>query len=347
MAESYVPQGTNVICTYMMSSSPQTAQSTRPYITIHESKNVPLLTIVDNKISGSLNCKSPTKFWGGLAMLAAGIAIGAAIVLTGGLAAAVVLGAFALSAGAGIMMGIQVAHACDSTLKVKWKQVHDTVYIQDEKALLNRSFLPCPNGGMLNLIMDPVIAHEAARQISSNNNKEVAIQLSSQLVMGVISGLTMGGIGVVGAVATAVLTPLGYWSGEDKLIAKSVMSDEVADTPFVGGSLEALASTGAGVAAPGALIMGTGYVAYGAGVVIKSPSTQLVGGLATAIGKNTLRNDFKFSNMKNGLMGAAANLVIGETTDMWEKSYEDDSKKELDSRNDEDRNNGINVISIK
>ena len=347
MADSYVPQGTNVICTYMMSSSPQTAQSTRPYITIHESKNVPLLTIVDNKISGSLNCKSPTKFWGGLAMLAAGIAIGAAIVLTGGLAAAVVLGAFALSAGAGIMMGIKVAHACDSTLKVKWEQPNTTVFIQDEMAILNRSFLPCPNGGMLNLIMDPVIAHEAARQISSNNNKEVAIQMSSQLVMGVISGLTMGGIGVVGAVATAVLTPLGYWSGEDKLIAKSVMSDEVADTPFVGGTLEAAASTLAGTAADGALTMGTGYVAYGAGALIRSPSTQLFGGLATAIGKNTLIDDFKISKMKGGLMGAAANLVIGETTDMWEKSYEDKAKDVARSQNLFDSKNSISVISNK
>jgi hypothetical protein len=345
MAESYIPQGTNVICTYMMSSSPQTAQSTRPYKTLYKSKNVPLLTIVDNKISGSLSCKSPAKFWGGLAALAVGIAIGAACVLTGGLLVAVIIAASVVAVSSGVMMGIKIAHDCDSTLDAKWKQVHSTVYIQKEKALLNKSFLPCPKGGVLNLIIDPVIAKEAAKQISSNNRKEVGIQLGSQLVMGVISGLTMAGIGVLGAVTTAVLTPLGYWSGEDKLIAKSIMSDDVADTPFVGGTVEATASTVAGTAAPGALIMGTGYVAYGAGVLVKSPGTQLLGGVATAIGKNRIIGDFKLSSMKNGLMGAAANLIIGETTDMWEKSYEEDSRRKWEDQNKKDKNNDISIIS--
>ncbi|WP_265835325.1 hypothetical protein [Pedobacter sp. MR22-3] len=331
----------------MMSSSPQTAQSTRPYKTLYKSKNVPLLTIVDNKISGSLSCKSPAKFWGGLAALAVGIAIGAACVLSGGLLVAVIIAASVVAVSSGVMMGIKIAHDCDSTLDVFWQKPHTTVRIQSKLAILNRSYLNCPKGGVLNLIIDPVIAKEAAKQISSNNRKEVAIQAGSQLVMGVISGLTMSGIGVLGAVTTAVLTPLGYWSGEDKLIAKSIMSDDVADTPFVGGTVEATASTVAGTAAPGALIMGTGYVAYGAGVLVKSPGTQLLGGVATAIGKSRIMSDFKPSSMKNGLIGAAANLVIGETTDMLEKSYEDTTTLASRELNKLDGKNNISIISNK
>jgi hypothetical protein len=345
MAESFVPQGTHVICTNMMSTVPQTVQSTRPYKTLHKNKDVPLLTLVDNKISGSLSCKSPAKFWGGLAMLATGIMIGAAIVLTGGLAAAVVIGAMVVAASSGVMMGIKVAHACDATLETKWIRFHTTAKIQGEFAILNKSTLACSQGGVLNIIMDPVIAYNAAKQISSNNGKEVSIQLVSQLAIGVISGLTMAA-GAVPAVTTAILTPLGYWSGEDKLIAKSIMSDDVADTPFVGGTVEAVASTSAGVVAPGLLLMSTGYIAYGAGVLVGKPGVQLLGGLTSAIGKTNLLEDIKFSNMKGGLMGAAANLVIGETTDMWEKSYEDKSKKEMDQQNNKDKNNGINVISV-
>jgi hypothetical protein len=344
MAESYVPQGTKVICTNMMSTAPQTVQSTRPYITMHQSKGVPLLTIVDNKLSGSLSCKNPAKFWGGLAMLATGIMMGAAIVLTGGLAAVVVLGAAAVAIGSGVMMGVKVAHDCDATLQVKWEQFHSTVRIQGEFAILNRSVLSCPKGGVVNLIMDPVMAYNAAQQMSSNNGKETAIQLSSQLVMGFISGLTMSA-GILPTVTTAILTPLGYWSGEDKLIAKPLMGEEVANKPFVGGTLEAAVGTSAGIVAPSALVMGTSAAAYGAGALVRSPSTQLAGGVGVALGKRMFREDIKFKNIKGGLMGAAANLIIGETTDMWEKSYEDKTIALADQTNRADRNNGINVIA--
>jgi hypothetical protein len=58
---------------------------------------------------------------------------------------------------------------------------------------------------------------------------------------------------------------------------------------------------------------------------MKITSTQLLAGTTTAIGRSVLRNDFKFSSLKGGLLWAAANLVMRETTDIWGKSYEDKS----------------------
>lgn len=53
-------------------------------------------------------------------------------------------------------------------------------------ALLNRSFLDCPKGGKITIIMDPVIAQKVADFITSNNTEEYLWQAGSQFVMGII-----------------------------------------------------------------------------------------------------------------------------------------------------------------
>jgi hypothetical protein len=124
MAQSYVPQNTKVICTNMTSSSPQEIKATRSYIVIHTGKKQPLLTLVDNKLSNTLSCKVSGKLWGGFQALCIGIAIGAAIVLTGGLAAAVIITALAVSVVAGGTAIYKMAHDCDATLQVHWEKPH-------------------------------------------------------------------------------------------------------------------------------------------------------------------------------------------------------------------------------
>ncbi len=219
MAQSFVPEDTNVVCTMMTVPSPQQIKITQASNVLFKSKEKPLLTVGDNKISCSFACKSPASFWGGLQALAAGIAIGAAVVLTGGAALVVVGVACAVSVAAGCTALYKMAHDCDATLEKKWIKPHNRVTFNGEKALLNSSILQCPKGGgTLTIIMNPAIAKQAAEYISSNNNKEVLAQMGSQFVMGFITSATAGTstivVGVSGAI-TMGLYPLAECLGEN------------------------------------------------------------------------------------------------------------------------------------
>ena len=143
--------------------------------------------------------------------LGATLAIGGAILLTvatGGLAGPVLV-ALAFGAQAGIAVaavgavaaiGIGLykeAHDCDITLELSWKEFHPRVKFQGKEALLNSSFMNCPQGGVVTLIVDPVIAQNAADFISNNNGKEILAQGLSKFGVGLIGGLT-GGTNVLG-----------------------------------------------------------------------------------------------------------------------------------------------------
>ena len=121
MAESYVPQDTMAICTMMTNGAPQMIKvATTPSNVMYSTKKQAFLTMSDNKLGGSFACKKPAKFWGGLQTLALGIAIGAAIVLTGGAAAVVIVAACAVGVFAGGVALFKMAHDCDATTKKKW-----------------------------------------------------------------------------------------------------------------------------------------------------------------------------------------------------------------------------------
>lgn len=68
---------------------------------------------------------------------------------------------------------------------------------QGKEALLNSSFINCPQGGVVTLIVDPVIAQQAAEFISNNNKKEVIAQGLSKFAVGLIGGFT-GGANLMG-----------------------------------------------------------------------------------------------------------------------------------------------------
>ncbi len=228
MAQSFVPEDTNVVCTMMTVPSPQQVKITQASNVLFKSKEKPLLTAWDNKISCSFACKSPASFWGGLQALAAGIAIGAAVVLTGGAALVVVGVACAVSVAAGCTALYKMAHDCDATLNIKWEKPHDKVKFNSEKALLNRSILQCPKGGgTLTIIMSPAIAKEAAEYICSNNTKEVFAKMGSQFAIGFITSFT-GGMTTV-ATAVSGLVTVGMYFASDFIEEKKLLSDNTSN----------------------------------------------------------------------------------------------------------------------
>lgn len=211
MAQSYIRQGTCIVCSNMTCGVPRKLGVSRKKCTvINGSSTQPILNDDDKKISECFDCKNPESFWGGLVALCVGIcigiAIGAAIVSTGG-AAAVVMTAYA-AAKCAIVVTVAVAavsvvaytatHDCDASLQGTWGGTHASVLLNGKPALLNQSYLDCPQKGKILIILNENAASEAAKLISMYNNREVYIQWGTQLLEGCITGLAAQFTGVVG-----------------------------------------------------------------------------------------------------------------------------------------------------
>lgn len=202
MAQSYIRQGTCIVCSNMTCGVPRKLGVSRKKCTvINGSSTQPILNADDKKVSECFDCKNPKSFWGGLVALCVGIcigiAIGAAIVATGG-AAAVAMAACAAAKCAMIVtaavavvsiVAYTATHDCDASLQGTWKSMHKKVSINGNLALLNRSFLDCPQKGKILIVLNEKAASEAARLISMYNNREVYIQWGTQLLEGCITGL--------------------------------------------------------------------------------------------------------------------------------------------------------------
>ena len=145
----------------------------------------------------------------------------AAVVATGGVGA-VLLSAVAVEGwmvGAAIAVGTSaaiyagykgvkgVAHDCDNTLGSSWKSAHPSVFIEQKKALLNKSYMMCTTGGLINIIVNPEQAKEAALRISAMNAAEIYVQLKSKFIQGAIGGLTGG------ANPFALALSVGFYTG--------------------------------------------------------------------------------------------------------------------------------------
>lgn len=356
MAESYVPQDTTAVCTMMTNGAPQMIKITSPSNVMYGTKTQPYLTIIDTKLSGSFQCKAPAKFWGGLQALALGIAIGAAIVLTGGAAAVVIVAACAISVAAGGVALYKMAHDCDATLDVKWLDPHEKVRFNKEKAILNKSYLDCPKKGKIIIIMDPVIAQKAADFISSNNNKEAMMQMGSQLVMGVITGVTAGAsvvaVGVTGAITLGL-----YWPSETFGDTDFGSTNEgTASTISAVGSDAITTGVGVGLSAThitseiGGTIINSnvgnavgGLVQYGAGSATGNVSRSLEGALRNFIGHRGLKAD-NYAGYK-GVAGFVANIAIGTFADKYENGLAAETGDKARDFNKSDAKNGINVIA--
>ena len=226
MGKSYVRHGTNVVCTNMTCGTPREIwRVDKDGNVINTASKLPLLNIDDKKISDTFVCKMPIKKWGGLLTFLAGVAVGAlivaAVVATGGVGA-VLLSAVAVEGwmvGAAIAVGTSaaiyagykgvkgVAHDCDNTLGSSWNSAHPSVFIEQKKALLNGSYMTCTTGGLINIIVNPEQAKEAALRISAMNAAEIYVQLKSKFIQGAIGGLTGG------ANPFALALSVGFYTG--------------------------------------------------------------------------------------------------------------------------------------
>lgn len=358
MAESYVPQDTTAVCTMMTNGAPQMIKITSPSNVMYSTKTQPFLTIVDTKLSGSFQCKAPAKFWGGLQALALGIAIGAAIVLTGGAAAVVIVAACAISVAAGGVALYKMAHDCDATLDAKWLKPHDKVRFNQEKAILNRSFLDCPKGGKITIIMNPVIAQKAADFISNNNNKEVMMQMGSQLVMGVITGVTAGtsviAVGVTGALTLALYTPSEAFGdtdfGSNNEGTASTISAVGSDAVSAGTGVAVTKATSGAVTEIGGTIINSnvgnavgGLVQYGAGSATGNVTRSFEGAIRNFIGHRGLKAN-NYAGYK-GIAGFVANIAIGTFADKYENGLAQETGDKARDFNKSDAKNGIDVIA--
>jgi hypothetical protein len=367
MAESFIPEGTNIICTNMTGGVPmQIMQQREIAYTIHDSKNKPLLNINDRKLSGPFSCVVPGMLWGGLEALCLGIAVAAlaiAVVATGGLALVAIgvgLAACTVGIGAGITALCKIAHACDTTLSSKWGYPHDNVTIEGENAfaLLNKSALFCNKGGVLYLIIDPVIAASAAIKISDHNMNQFYAQMGSQFLMGLIGtlGSVSGGGGSAGLIISSVIAVPAYFWGEND-------DDDSKKNEILGNAFENAAqdfvTEGGGEIVENAiehpeLLKNTGRLAqgaiiYGKGTVTGSVPDSLEGALRIAIAQNSLKGHFKeifsWKNMKGGVISFVANLVIGVTSDIYENIQENKAINDSRNANKNDANNAISVVA--
>ncbi|WP_249112601.1 hypothetical protein [Prevotella melaninogenica] len=116
MGQSYIREGTNVVCTNMTCGTPQLLlQGAQNGLVINKSSDKPVLNIDAKKISAPFACKMATKVWGGLQSLLLGVAVGAAVVflvaatiVTCGAALPDIIGAIAITSEAVALTSIAV-----------------------------------------------------------------------------------------------------------------------------------------------------------------------------------------------------------------------------------------------
>lgn len=218
MAQSYIPEGTMLICTEMKTPMDNTIISSRSKTDVFKaSKKVYLLTEKDYKLEKAFVCNINSKFWGGLKALCTIVAIGAlaiATVATGGLLLVAVGVAVAAVGVSTFASAKEIAHDCDITLQSKWINVHDKVKINGSFALLQNSKMICKKGGALTMVVDPVLARAAAQKIAANNQAEYNAHINSQMIQGTLFVLSAGGDPRNLAVGFP-LTIYNYSTGED------------------------------------------------------------------------------------------------------------------------------------
>lgn len=231
MSEQYITMGTNIVCTNMTKSEPLKIGTPSRVCTALTENSLPVLRIVDCKISACFSCRVPQMKWGGIIVSLVGIAAGAllvagviavvvATVATGGLAGGIIAGigaailpaaevvsaslaiGYATMVGSAIKMGYDCEHLCDASLDAKWELGLPNTIIEGEQAILSRSFIPCPQGGIVTLIVDDNLANQAARMIADSNRNMHEEEMWNQLFQGMIGG-AIGAANPVSMVITA------------------------------------------------------------------------------------------------------------------------------------------------
>lgn len=376
MAQSFIPEGTMIVCTEMKSPTDNTILEKRDKADVfHASKRAYLLTEKDLKLQTEFVCNINSKFWGGLRVLCAIIAVGAlmvATVATGGLAL-VALGVAVAAVGTSAFAGYkETSHECDITMQSKWINVHDTVTINGHKALLQNSKLICKKGGALSLVVDPVLARAAAQKIASNNTKEYEAHLSSQMIQGAMFLISSKGDPRALAVGLP-LTVYNYATGEDKKIKDRANAIEQritnpqnpADKGILGTAWEAVPDTkGTFIAGRDAVIGTTAEVIYTNPILITAarsyPSVvaasirsaypgaalRLNTSLMVAGVQRSFTNPGILKGMKEGFLWGMAGAVVDGGIDIYENSLYDDTIKYFNRMGKlNSASKGVNIIA--
>ena len=293
MGQSYIREGTNVVCTNMTCGTPQLLlRGAQNGLVINKSSDNPVLNIDAKKISAPFACKMATKVWGGLQSFLLGVAVGAvavflvaATIVTCGAALPAIIGAIAITSEAVALTSIAVGglaagyaehrkqkgleHDCDITEKSTWASFHPEVYIENRNALLNKSKMACKIGGTINIILDPEVAKIAAAYISKMNSLEIQEQENNKFWQGVVSGLTGGATPIALAISvglyTGALDFLNFWNDDSLGETRTSNSD---DPPLENSVKKSVGtnvySSGAGGGADNAISTGVGAHKAGA-----------------------------------------------------------------------------------
>ena len=226
MAQSYIPAGTDVICTEMTGGEPAQLGLTREAKVLYGKEKKPLLNICNKKLSCSLQCRIKQSFFSGLGGLLTGLALGALavtlVVITAGAATPIIIAAMGatavLTTSAAVAIGASatyryLANECDSSLEGEWSLFHSKVYLEKSNALLERSILTCSKGGVVSLVMDHAKAVELAKMISKTNDEIADKNMWSKFFQGVIgngANALLGGFeGQAGGAVAAIVIGSG------------------------------------------------------------------------------------------------------------------------------------------
>ncbi|RNL55854.1 DUF4280 domain-containing protein [Pedobacter jejuensis] len=372
MSYSYVHEGANVICTNMTNGKPLQIGISRVSTVILAGKKAPLLNINDRKISDTFSCKVASKFWGGLQILTAVIAVAGlavATVATGGLAlvaAGVMLAAAATSIGAGVTGLYKRAHDCDATLEGQWMLPHGAVKLDKEKALLSQSLMNCPKGGVVSIIIDPVIAMAAAKEITSNNNAEINAHLASQAVIGVITAATA--FTPIGLLVAAPIAVYGYVDGENTKEEAAKKNLPIWRWSDVGDAAKTEGMVNQPLGVSGAMVeSGVNLTIENKAITKEIAEHNLQAALLRAEGNVAGAEAAELTAMRlsrmypstrtafigpefwkglaKGVAGAIANYLIDRGSDSYELAKAKNSFIESDNSNNQDINNNIGVVS--
>ncbi|MBE5321650.1 hypothetical protein IM793_20980 [Pedobacter sp. MR2016-19] len=235
MSKGYLDEGTCLVCSFMTSSSPNTAVAIDKNLNVNHAKpDKLLLRHVDAKVKTDFLCKKPFASMLGFAGFLIGFGAGFAA-LGGAAAMAALMGpvGWAALAIAIVVIALVAAFAkaknmCNSALKGKeWEMFHKTVNFKGKHAIHHASILNCNQGGLIRAIPDPVMAAKAASDIASNSMKSIGLKALSQAVYGFVAGAfsaKTGGLGTNAAGAstlnfgaltsTLAFSGVGYYVGE-------------------------------------------------------------------------------------------------------------------------------------
>jgi hypothetical protein len=372
MAQSFVRQGVNIICSNMTVSSPRKLglHPDKVFfktagITINTVIPAPLLNILDKKLDDCFKCKMPKKVWGGLAAFFAGVAIVAIVIVVvvtapvsgpivaaiAGIAtvtSAIVVGSAAAVGGIAstIYSVYKLSHECDKIFDAQWVYFHNTVLFEKQNALLNHSYLMCPVGGRLNIIISDPLASQAARLISSANNKEVWLQWTSKFITGVLAFGFGNPIGVTiasGMEIYSTMTDQGLSNQSANIFGEAgkAIQDHAVSTTAEAAVKHSLIRNG------GMMILNVAIYAEGKGILTTAQANIMLDWLVSN-GKVFSWNDLG-AEFKKGIVGALCGFVVDQVSNGLEEYYERKSGQYMRTFNskDQDNENHIQIIATK